>query len=101
RRGRTMFHAKRACAIEKPIHRGAVEASGFTAQTIGLRQPRQELQIDLVREPPERPVSDLIAHFEPRTGFQVLRDQPSDLLPIVVAIERMNVQAIEKGFGWP
>ena len=66
RRRRAMLDAERARALEEPVHRGAVELSGLAAYAVGLGDARQQLEVDLLREPAERAVADLVAHLEPR-----------------------------------
>ena len=61
-----MLDAERARALEEPVHRGAVERAGLAAQAVGLREPREQLEVHLLRQPPERAVADFVAHLEPR-----------------------------------
>ena len=97
RRRRAMLDAERSRALEKPVHRGAVEGAGLAAQAIRLGEPREQLEVDLVRQPPERAVAHLVAHLEPRARLQMLRHEADDLLPDVVAVDRPHVEPIEKG----
>ena len=62
---RTMLDAERARALEKPVHRGAIEAAGLAAEAVGFRDAREQLEVHFVREPPERAVADFVAHLEP------------------------------------
>src|SRR5436190_1510147 len=94
-----MLDAERSRALEKPVHGGAIELAGAAAEAVRLRESCQQLQIDFVREPAECAVSDLVAHLEPHAGFEMLRDHAEHLMPDVVAIDRVNVQSIEKGRG--
>src|SRR5207302_1840872 len=81
RRGWTMLDAERSRAVEKPVHRGAIETAGTPPKAVGLRQPRQQLEIHLLREPPERAVADLAAHLVPGARFQVLGHKSHHLPP--------------------
>src|SRR5579862_8027952 len=95
-----MLDAERAGTLEKPVHRTAIEVARLAAQAVGLRDTREQLQVDLVRQSPERAIADLVADLEPGSRFQMLRHHPEDLLAHVVAIHRAHVQPIEKGDGW-
>ena len=75
---RLMLDAQRTRALEEPIHRGAVERAG-AARAIGLREPRQQLEIDFLREAAEGAVADLVAHLVPHAGLQVMRDDAEHL----------------------
>src|SRR5450755_2086625 len=68
RLGRPMLDTQRAGALEKPVHRGAVELARLTPFAVGLGDARQQLEIDLVRQTPKGAVADLVAHFEPGPG---------------------------------
>ena len=49
RAGRLVFDAELARAVEKPVHRRAVEVAGLAAEAVGLGEPGEQLEIDLVR----------------------------------------------------
>ena len=61
-----MLDAERARALEEPVHRRAVELPRLASDAVGLRDAREQLEVDFVREPAERAVADLVAHLEPR-----------------------------------
>src|SRR6202163_3387355 len=86
RRGGAMLDAQRSRPIEKPVHRRAVECPWTAAKTVGFRQPRQELEVDFVRQPSECAVTNFAAYLEPRTGLQMVRDEAGDLLAHVVSV---------------
>src|SRR5688572_10528419 len=74
-----MLDAKRARAVEEPVHRRAVEIAG-SAQTIGARQPCEQLEVHLLGKPPECAVAD-ICRFVEHAGLEVIRNQADDLCP--------------------
>src|SRR3954468_5893875 len=96
RRRRPMLDAERARALEKTVHRRAVETAGPPPFAIRLRDPCQQFEIDLLRESPERAVADFVAHLVPGAGLQMLRGDAEHLLAHVVAIDRVDVEAVEK-----
>src|SRR5207253_609627 len=55
-RGRVL-DAERPRALEEPVHGRAVEGAG-AAEAIGLRDAGEQLEVDLLREAPERAVAD-------------------------------------------
>src|SRR3954447_20190844 len=96
RRRRPMLDAERARALDKPVHRGAIEAAGPAPFAIGLRNAREQFQIHLVREAPERAVADFVTHLVPGTRLQMLRGDPEHLFAHVVAVDGVDVQPIEE-----
>ena len=52
-----------------------------------------------MREAAEGAVADLVAHLEPRSRLEVLRGDAEHLPADVVAVERVDVEAIEKRAG--
>ena len=77
RRRRPMFDAERARALDEPVHRRAVEVPG-PPEAVGAREAREQLEIDLLREPAERAVGDVRGLVE-RARLQVMRDESDDL----------------------
>src|SRR5215471_8686439 len=100
-RRRPVLHAQRASAIEKPIHRRAIERPRAAPETVSLRETRQQLEIDFLGETTEGAVAYLVACLEPHARLQMLRDQANHLLPNVVAVYRVDVESIEKRERWP
>src|SRR5206468_12066120 len=72
RRRRTMLDAERASALQKPVHCLAVECTRLAPKTICLREPREQLEVDLLRESPKRAVADFVTHLEPHAWLEVL-----------------------------
>jgi hypothetical protein len=92
-----VLDAERPRALDEPVHGGAVEGAG-AAETVGPREPGQELHVDFLREPAERAVGDdrrLVEH--PR--LEMLGDQSNHVPPHVVTVDRMHVQTIEQADG--
>ena len=81
-----MLDPEGARSLEEPVHRAAIETAGLTAQAVRLGDACEQLQVDLMREPPECAVADLIANLEPRSWLQVLRHDTKDLPAHVVAV---------------
>src|SRR3954451_16333060 len=94
-----MVDPERSCALEKPVHRRAVELSGTSSQTIGFGHARQELEVHLLCEPTERAVANLVPHLVPGSRLEMLGDDAEDLPAHVVAIHRPGIEAIEERFG--
>src|ERR1041384_7890660 len=92
RRRWSMLDAERPRALDEPVHRRAVEVAA-AAETVRARQPREQLEIDLLREPAEGAVGH-VPGFAKRAWLQVMRNQPDDLRPYVEAIDRVDVQPI-------
>src|SRR5262249_8527414 len=95
RRRRPMLDAERSRALEKPIHRRAVELSGPAALAVRLRDACQELEVDLLRETAKRAVADLVAHLVPGPRLQMLRGDPEYVPADVVSVDRVDIQSIE------
>ena len=91
-----MLDAERSRALEEPVHRVAVERPGRTPEAVRLGEPREQLEVHFLREPPERAVADLVAHLEPHARLQMLCDDAEDLLPHVVPLDRSHVQPVEE-----
>ncbi len=53
----------------------------------------------LLRQPTERAVAHLVAHLEPRARLEMMRDEPEHLLADVVAVDRLDIQSIQKRGG--
>src|SRR5450759_1394814 len=69
---RTMFDAERPCPLQEPVHRVAVEVAWLATEAIRFRETREQLEIDLGRQPSKGAVADLVAHLEPHPRLQVL-----------------------------
>ena len=54
--GARVLDAERARALEEPVHRRAIERAG-AAVAVGLREARQQLEVDFLRQAPERAVA--------------------------------------------
>src|SRR5262245_29443992 len=96
RRWRPLLDAERSRALEEPIHRRAVELARPAAFAVGLRDARQELEIDLLREPAECAVTDFITHLVPGSRLEMLRGDPQHLSADVVSVDGVDVQSIEQ-----
>src|SRR5262249_10561117 len=95
RRRRFVLDPERARAREEPVHRRAIEGAGAAAFAVGLRDARQQLEIDLLRKTPERAVAHLVARLEPGAGLEMLCRDSEHLFADVVAIDRVDVQPVE------
>ena len=93
-----MLHAEGACTYEEPVHRRAVECPG-PAETVGLREACQQLEVNLAGQTSERAVADAVEGLVPHPGLQVVCDQTNHLASHVIAVERVQVQPIEKTLG--
>ena len=93
-----MFDAEAARAFQEPVHRRAVEVAG-PSLAVSLREAGEQLQIHLAREPAEGAVADAVARGVPHARLEVVRDQAEHLVPGVVAVQRMDVEPVEKGRG--
>ena len=89
-----MLDAEGARALEKPVHRRAVEGAG-AAEAIGPGHAREQLHVHFLREPPERAVGELVAHLVEGAGLQMVRSDGEHLRAHVEAVERLHVQPIE------
>src|SRR5207249_7916115 len=96
RRRSAMLDAKHACALEEPVHGGAVEVAGAAAKTVGLGESREQLQVDFLREPAECAIADFVADLVPHAGFQMLRDHAEHLAADVVPVDGVHVQPVEE-----
>src|SRR4051812_6097326 len=92
---RAAIDAEVARLLEEPVHRRTIEFA-CAPETIRLGHPRQQLEIDFLREPAERAVRKLVPDFVEHSGFQMMSRQPEHLRTYVLAVDGMNVQAIEK-----
>ena len=95
-RRRLVLDAERARALEEPVHRRAVERAGPRPWQSDFASTRQQLEVDLLREPPERAVADLVAHLVPHARLQVVRDDAEHLRAHVVAVDRVDVEPVEQ-----
>ncbi len=91
---RFVLDAERAGALEKPVHRRAIEHAGAPV-AVGAREADEQLEVDAQRQPPERAVGHGLAPLVKRARPQVLGDEPEHLRADVEAIERVDVEAIE------
>ena len=91
---RTVLDAERAGAREEPVHRGAVERAG-APQTVSAGEPREQLQVHFLRQPPKCTVAD-VGSFMEHARLQMMRDESDHLLAHVEAIDRVHVQSIEQ-----
>src|SRR5262249_3732115 len=48
------------------------------------------------RKAPKSPVTDLVTNFVPGSGFQMVRRDPGDLGADIVAVDRLDAQAVQK-----
>src|SRR5262245_35171319 len=95
----SMLGPERAGALEKPVHRIAVEDAGRAAEAVCLCQPCEQLQIDFLRQPPECSVPNLVADLEPHPRLEMLRNEPEHLPPDVEAVNRVDVEPIQETGG--
>ena len=93
--GRRVLHTERTRAIEKPVYPRTIEVAG-SAETIGERDPREQLEVHFLREPSECTIADRGLRLEERVGGEVVGDDPDDLRPHVESAYRLDIQAIEK-----
>ncbi len=70
---------------------------GRAAQTIGLRDPREQFEVHFLSEAPERAVPDLLADLEPHPGLEVLGDHAEHLRAHVVAVDGLDAKPVQKG----
>ena len=91
---RCVLNAELAGALEKPVHRRAVEPAA-AAETVRLGDQRQQLEIDFLRQPPECAVRNRCRRLPEHAGLQVMRHHSQHLFADVVSADRMNVQPIE------
>src|SRR5437868_4448469 len=89
-----MLDAKRPRTLDEPVHRRAVEVAQ-AAETIRAREPREQLEVDLLRQPAERTVGD-VARLAKRAGLEMVRDETHDLRADVEAVDGVDVQPIEQ-----
>ena len=61
--------------------------------------PRQQLEVDFLRQPPERAVAHRRRRLEEGQRLQMVRDDAEHLAADVVAAERMHVEPIEQPRG--
>src|SRR4029079_6068397 len=82
---RLVLDAKVPCALEEPLHRGAIEGAAAAA---AVRPPdqHQQLHVHLRRQAPERAVADIFADLVPGAWLQMLRDDAEDLTADVDAV---------------
>ena len=95
RLGRRVLDAELARALDEPVHRRTVEAAAASF-AVGPRDPRQQLEVHLLREPPERAVADRRLRLAEHARLQVVRDDAEHLAAHVVPLQRMDVQPIEQ-----
>ena len=69
------------------------------AEAVRLGDARQQLEVDLLRQPPERAVADRRRRLEERQRLQVVGDDAEHLAADVEAADRMHVQPIEQPRG--
>ena len=87
-----MFHAKRSRPLKKPVHSRAVEVAR-ASQTVRAREARKQFEVDLLCEPPKRPVANLRGFIEhPR--LQVMRYESDDLILTSKYID-LNVLSVD------
>jgi len=89
-----MLDAERPRALDEPVHRGAVEVSG-APEAIRAGEPREQLQIHLLRETAKCAIADT-CRLPERARLQVMSDKSDHLRTDVEAVDRVNVQAIEQ-----
>ena len=94
RRRRLVLDAERAGAVDEPVHRRTIERAR-SAVAIRAGEADQQLQVDLLRQSPERAVGHRVFRLVERARTQVLGDQPQHLRADVEVVERSHVQAIE------
>src|SRR5262245_21572660 len=92
---RRVLDAEGARALQEPLDARAVEASG-SPQAVRARDAREQLEIDLLRQPSKRAVADRCRRLEERQRLQMVRDHAQHLVTHVVAADRLDVQAIEQ-----
>src|SRR6185503_3297541 len=85
---RAVLDAEGARAFEEPVHGGAVEPARRASFAVRLGDPREQLEVDLLRQPSERAVANFIAHLVPGAWFEMLRGDADDLAADVVAVDR-------------
>ena len=81
--------------VDEPVHRRTVESAAATL-AVGPGDTREQLEIDLLREPPKRAVADRRLRLGEHARLQVMRHQAEDLAAHVVAVDRMHVEPIEQ-----
>ena len=79
RRRRAVFDAEGAGAGRGTTYIAEQSNSPVRPSAVGAREPRQQLEVHLLREPAERAVAHLVAHLVPHARLQVMRGQPEDL----------------------
>ena len=77
---------KLAGAIEKPVHRRAVEVTG-SPEAIGFRETREQLEIGFLCETTERAVSELLPFPVEHSGLQMVRDEAEHLAANVLPVK--------------
>ena len=97
RRRGGVLDTERPRPFQEPVRRRAVEVAG-PPQAVGPREPGEQLEVHLPREPPERAVADL-GRGAPHPRLQVVRDQAEHLAPHVVAVDGADVQPVEERGG--
>ena len=95
---RRVLDAKLARALEKPVHRRAVEPAG-PPEAVGLRDAREQLEVHFLRQAAERAIGYRRRRLPEHARLEMVRDDAQDLRADVVAVDRVDVQAIEDRGG--
>src|SRR5688500_14572018 len=93
RRRRPMLDAERTRAIDKPVHRRTIK-SARAAEAVGAGEPREQLEVHFLRQPPERAVAD-VASLVKHAGLEMMSDEADHLAAHVESVDRVDVEAIQ------
>ena len=79
RLGRAHGDVERLHALQEPLHRDGLEASGPAAEAVGPRHAVEQVGLALARETADRPVAHALAVVVELPGLEVLRDEREHL----------------------
>ena len=102
RRRSFRFNFQLARARDEPILRlGIVPILSrnpfrIAAERISLRDPVQKIELALAREAAKGAIANFLTLFVKLAGLEVIAYQGDDLRAYVIALQRVNIQSIQK-----
>ena len=91
---RRVFHAERAGPFEEPVHRRAVEGAA-AAVAVGAAEAHEQLEVRTLGQAAEGAIAHGVLRLVERARPQVFGRDRQYLRAHVVAVNRVDVQAVE------